>query len=203
MKIGKPIQIASLSPIPWKNGAGITRNLAVEPEGADFDHFLWRLSLAEVNAPGKFSIFPGVDRSILAWTGNGLLLHTKNRGDFALTQAADIYAFKGEDEIEATLIDGPTIDFNVMVRRGRCTAEVRRYESEALISRGAQQAFFIGAQGSFRLHFPFDGEYVIRTGESLPVCCLTEGTKIIPDAAGASMVIVLIDLLEPLATATD
>jgi len=126
-------------------------------------------------------------------------------GAFSRGPATACFSTQKTEEIlrSATLIDGPTIDFNVMVRRGRCTAEVRRYESEALISRGAQQAFFIGAQGSFRLHFPFDGEYVIRTGESLPVCCLTEGTKIIPDAAGASMVIVLIDLLEPLATATD
>jgi environmental stress-induced protein Ves len=201
MKIGEPIQIASLSPVPWKNGGGITRNLAVEPEHAGFDHFLWRLSFAEVNAPGRFSTFPGVDRSILVWKGNGLLLHANDGGVFALTQGVEAYAFRGEDEIEATLIDGPTIDFNVMVRRSRCTTVVCRYESEAMICRSAQQAFFLCAEGSFRLIFPFDQERLLYAGESLPVSHLTEGVKILPDTTDASMIAVLINFLEP-ATAT-
>jgi uncharacterized protein len=197
MKIGQPIQLASLSPIPWKNGGGITRNLAVEPENAGFDHFLWRLSFAEVTAPGRFSSFPGVDRSILLWRGNGMLLRSKNGGDFSLTQSAGAYAFRGEDEIEATLIDGPAIDFNVMVRRGRCTAEVCRYASGATIARSAQQAFFICARGSFRLHFPSGEECFLRAEESLLISDLIKGVKILPDTTDASMVAVLIDLLEP------
>jgi uncharacterized protein len=200
MKIGQPIQLASLLPIPWKNGGGITRNLAVEPENADFDHFLWRLSFAEVDAPGKFSPFPGVDRSLLLWRGNGMLLRSKDGAAFSLTQSAQAYAFRGEDEIEAALIDGPAIDFNVMVRRGRCTAIVCRYESEATIAPSAQQAFFIGARGSFRLRFASGQECTLRAEESLPVSDLMGGVKILPDATGAtgaSMVAVLIDLLEP------
>lgn len=200
MKIGEPIQIASLTPVPWKNGGGITRNLAVEPEDAGFDHFLWRLSFAEVNAPGRFSTFPGVDRSILVWQGNGLLLHSNGGGVFALTPEADPHSFRGEDEIEATLIDGPTIDFNVMVRRGHCTAAVNQHRSEAVISRGARQVFFLCATGSFRLHFPFDQDCLLRAGESLQVSYLREGVKISPDA-DALMIVVLIDWSEP-ATAT-
>jgi uncharacterized protein len=202
MKIGEPIQIASLAPVPWKNGGGVTHNLAVEPEDADFDHFLWRLSFAEVNAPGRFSTFPGVDRTILAWKGNGLLLHTSNGDSFALTPDTGPHIFRGEDEIEATLIDGPTIDFNVMVRRGRCTAVVNRYRSEAVISRGVRQAFFLCATGSFRLHFPLDQERLLCAGESLSVSHLIEGVKISPDATDASMTTVLIDLLEPTAATT-
>jgi hypothetical protein len=197
MKIGKPVQIASLAPIPWKNGGGITRNLAVEPEDADFDHFLWRLSFAEVNAPGRFSMFPGVDRSIVTWKGNGLLLHSSSWGHVGITPDAEPHIFRGEDEIEATLVDGPTIDFNVMVRRGHCTATVNRYRSEAVISRGARQAFFLCATGSFRLLFPFNQEYLLRAGESLPVSHLIERVKIFLDATDASMIVVLIDWSEP------
>jgi uncharacterized protein len=197
MKIGQPIQLASLSPIPWKNGGGITRNLAVGPENADFDHFLWRLSFAEVDAPGEFSLFPGVDRSILLWQGNGMLLRSKDGGVFSLTQSAEAYSFRGEDEIEATLINGPAIDFNVMVHRGRCTAAVCRYTSETTIARSAQQAFFIGARGSFRLLFPSGEECALPAEESLPVSDLMKGVKIVPNATDASMVVVLIDLLEP------
>jgi environmental stress-induced protein Ves len=196
MKIGEPIQLASLSPIPWKNGGGITRNLAVEPEGASFDDFLWRLSFAEVNSSGKFSTFPGVDRTIFLWTGNGMLLKTTSGESFALTHAAGAYAFRGEDEIEATLIDGPTVDFNVMVRRDRCAASVTRYSTEARISRGAGRAFFLCAKGGFRMRFPADQESSLREGESLSVADLTEGVTLFPNSTDASMISVLIDLLD-------
>jgi environmental stress-induced protein Ves len=196
MKIGKPIQIASLTPIPWKNGGGITRNLAIEPEDADFDHFLWRLSFAEVNAAGRFSTFPGVDRNILVWKGNGLVLRSSNGVLSAITPETEPHAFRGEDEIEATLIDGPTIDFNLMVRRGQCTATVNRYRSEAVVSRGARQAFFLCATGNFRQHFSFDQEYLLRAGESLCVHHLIAGVKTLPDTQDGSMVVVLIDWQE-------
>lgn len=192
MKIGKPIQIDSLTETPWKNGNGITRTLAVEPENADFDHFLWRLSFAEVNAAGKFSTFPGVDRSILVWKGNGLFLHS-SKGVLAITPDSEAHAFRGEDEIEATLVDGPTIDFNVMVRRGLCTATVNRYRSEAVVSRGSRQAFFLCAAGSFRLHFPSDEEYLLHAGESLPVRHLIADVKALLETPAGSMVVVLLD----------
>jgi environmental stress-induced protein Ves len=31
---------------PWKNGGGVTREIAVHPQGAGFDDFVWRLSMA-------------------------------------------------------------------------------------------------------------------------------------------------------------
>ena len=203
MKIGMPVQIASLSAIPWKNGGGKTRNLAVEPKDADFDHFLWRLSFAEVSAPGRFSTFPGVDRSILVWSGNGLLLHSKNAEVFVLAPEAEAHTFRGEDEIEATLLDGPTIDFNVMVRRGRCTAVVCRYTGEAMISRRAHHSFFLCAKGGFRLLFPAMQECLLHAGESVAVSHLTEGVKVVPCATEASMIVVLINLLETIPLATD
>lgn len=193
MEIGKPTQIASLTEIPWKNGGGITRNLAVEPEGADFDHFLWRLSFAEVNSAGRFSTFSGVDRNILVWKGNGLFLHSSNGVVSAITSDKESHAFRGEDEIEATLIDRPTIDFNVMVRRGLCTVTVNRYRSEAVVSRGARQAFFLCAAGSFRLHFPSHEEHLLRAGESIPVRHLIAEVKILPETPDGSMVVVLLD----------
>ena len=33
---------------PWKNGGGVTREIAVEPPGAGFDSFGWRVSTAVV-----------------------------------------------------------------------------------------------------------------------------------------------------------
>ena len=60
--------------VPWKNGGGITREVLVEPDPADPAQFLWRISIATVAAPGPFSLFPGVDRSIAVLEGAGLRL---------------------------------------------------------------------------------------------------------------------------------
>ncbi|HXC97559.1 MAG TPA: HutD family protein [Edaphobacter sp.] len=197
MKIGEPILISSLPPIPWKNGGGITRNLAVEPDGAGFDEFLWRLSFAEVSSPGKFSTFPGVDRTILVWKGTGLHLHRSDGRGVSITRDAEAYSFRGEDEIEATLIDGPTIDFNVMVRRDRYKAHVSQYQSETTISRSARQGFFICTRGYFRVHFAFGQEYILRAEETLPVSHFEGGAIISPEAYEAAMIVVLIDASSP------
>jgi environmental stress-induced protein Ves len=196
MKIGEPVQISSLPRIPWKNGGGITRNLAVEPEGSGFDEFLWRLSFAEVSGPGKFSAFPGVDRTILVWEGSGLHLHKSGGGVVSITREAEAYSFRGEDEIEATLIDGMTIDFNVMVRRDHHKADVSRYQSETTISRSARQAFFVCSQGRFRVRFASGQEGVVGAEESLPVSDFAGGATISPDAGAATMIVVLIDALK-------
>jgi hypothetical protein len=45
--------------------------------------------------------------------------------------------------------------------------------------------------------FPHGEERLLRAGESLAVSHLIEGVKLSPDATNASMIAVLIDLLEP------
>ncbi len=49
---------------PWKNGGGMTADVAASPPGAGMDGFDWRVSIARVEADGPFSVFPGVDRTM-------------------------------------------------------------------------------------------------------------------------------------------
>ena len=42
------IRGADLIASPWKNGGGVTREIAAYPHGAGFDTFIWRVSLADV-----------------------------------------------------------------------------------------------------------------------------------------------------------
>src|SRR5271169_1584989 len=109
MTVWQKFSVESLTRVPWKNGAGTTRNLAVSPDGAGFDDFVWRVSLAEVSASGSFSLFPGVDRTILLWEGKGMTLRAGDGAEFGLTTLFEPHALRGETEIEATLVDGPTI----------------------------------------------------------------------------------------------
>ncbi|KQQ47420.1 HutD/Ves family protein [Duganella sp. Leaf126] len=127
------IQYASLRPTPWKNGGGTTTELAVSPPGASMDDFDWRVSLASIAADGPFSRFPGVDRSLALVAGDGVLL---DFGDerIVLSPSEPLVEFAGEDVVHATLsgpAGQPTLDFNVMTRRGRW-----RHRIEPFIVRG-------------------------------------------------------------------
>lgn len=111
--------------MPWRNGGGTTFEVARAPErGEPFD---WRVSFAEVNVPGPFSPFPGVDRIITLVSGGPMRLGLAARGagEAAAYEPRQFepFAFAGEDDVRATP-RGPTAVLNVMTRRGRCAATV-------------------------------------------------------------------------------
>lgn len=116
--------------VPWKNGGGITRELAVWPPGASFDDFVWRVSMAEVHQDGPFSSFPGVDR-ILTLLEGGLRLTVSGAGVFDLSPQTPPLAFDGDAPASAALATGPVLDLNVMTRRGAAYAHVGRWASAA------------------------------------------------------------------------
>ena len=111
------VRRAELTGQPWRNGGGVTWQIAASPEGADVAAFDWRLSMAEVAADGPFSAFPGIDRTLTLIEGAGLTL------DFGgavvrLAPGDAPLSFPGEAPVTGRLIAGPVIDLNVMTRRG-------------------------------------------------------------------------------------
>lgn len=105
--------------MPWLNGGGETIELAVSPEHASLETFDWRLSMAHVASDGPFSIFPGIDRSLIVTSGVGLTLISEGGPSIMLKPDALPIEFRGEREIQGVLSDGPVTDLNVMTRRGR------------------------------------------------------------------------------------
>ncbi|MFF1337522.1 HutD family protein [Streptomyces sp. NPDC058290] len=108
--------------VAWKNGGGVTREIAAWPEDAGMADFGWRVSLAEVAADGPFSAFPGVDRTLTLAEGAGM--------DLAVAGARRLvderYApqdFPGDAPTACRLLDGPVVNFNVMYRRDRVHAQ--------------------------------------------------------------------------------
>ncbi len=106
--------------MPWANGGGTTYQVATSPVGADLGSFDWRVSLADVDAGGPFSPFPGIDRIIMVVEGAGMELVVD--GWVVPLGPLDPLSFDGAADTSATLVDGPTRDLNVMTRRGRRTA---------------------------------------------------------------------------------
>jgi environmental stress-induced protein Ves len=118
MEIVRPAQWITQ---PWRNGGGTTHEIFRE---GPLDAFTFRLSIAEVERAGPFSLFPGIDRWIALLEGKGFVLH---RGERTRTIAERLvpFRFSGDDAIDCSLIAGPVRDLNVMGARAHVTLDVK------------------------------------------------------------------------------
>jgi environmental stress-induced protein Ves len=107
--------------VRWKNGTGWTREIARLPDREDWD---WRLSIAEIERDGPFSVFPGIDRELVLIRGNGLRLRFEDGEARELQRPHERIRFAGERAVDGELLEGPTHDFNLMWRRGAIAAEL-------------------------------------------------------------------------------
>lgn len=97
---------------PWKNGGGITLEIARE----DLEHrMLWRVSLANVSSSGPFSDFTGYRRTIMLLSGEGMVLRAAGDVEVRLDRPHLPYEFDGSLAVDCQLIDGPVEDFNLIV----------------------------------------------------------------------------------------
>jgi environmental stress-induced protein Ves len=117
------VRFADCPPVPWKNGAGTTRELWARRDAAG--EALIRISIAEIRGKQGFSLFPGIDRVILQLDGPAMVL-TIDGTAHRLTPLAPL-AFAGEadvfcdaDETEAAH------DLNLMCRRGSYAPAMER-----------------------------------------------------------------------------
>ncbi|WP_372856713.1 HutD family protein [Sphingomonas sp.] len=119
------LRAATRHQTPWRNGGGMTTEVATFPPGAGMDDFVWRVSIAEVREAGPFSDFPGIDRTLSVLEGT-LSLAVADMPEQRLDAAAAPFAFPADVLAWGAPIDGAVRDLNVMVRRGHCTAAVER-----------------------------------------------------------------------------
>ncbi|MFI1942252.1 HutD family protein [Streptomyces virginiae] len=106
----------------WKNGGGVTREIAAWPEGAGMDDFGWRVSLAEVGADGPFSAFPGIARTLTLAEGAGMDLTVAGVRRVVDERFAP-QDFPGDEPTDCLLLAGPVVNFNVMYRRDAVEAQ--------------------------------------------------------------------------------
>src|SRR3546814_10104170 len=119
------ILTSDIQAAPWKNGGGVTREIASgggtgSRPGPSWG---WRVSLAEVAQDGPFSTFPETDRVIAVIDGAGMDLVAADGAVIAL-EPFQAVPFSGEDRLSGRLRFGPVRDLNVMVLRRHFAADM-------------------------------------------------------------------------------
>lgn len=110
------IRFSSIRPEPWRNGGGVTREIARHPRKASPDgSWDWRVSIAEVGKAGDFSAFPGMERVISVIDGE-LLVLTVDGEEHAMERYRP-FRFSGDAATSSALPTGDIRDLNVIARR--------------------------------------------------------------------------------------
>jgi environmental stress-induced protein Ves len=99
---------------PWRNGGGVTYEIAREPP--DVDAFEWRLSLARIERGGPFSDFSGYRRALTLVSGEGCRLRGLRPEPWELRESGATALFDGGAAVTCELIRGVCEDLNLMVR---------------------------------------------------------------------------------------
>ncbi|MEO5732328.1 MAG: HutD family protein [Rubrivivax sp.] len=121
------IRLNDVKATPWLNSGGTTRNLWLGPSAAQWQ---WRISVATIDSDGAFSRYPGVERHLAVLQGNGVRLRFAD-GERQATATGDPLHFDGDAAPHCSLIDGPTLDLNLLVRREIGTGVLQRAEPGA------------------------------------------------------------------------
>ncbi|MCX5201854.1 HutD family protein [Streptomyces sp. NBC_00237] len=159
----KLLRAADRSAVPWKNGGGITREIAARPEGAGSADFGWRVSLAEVAADGPFSAFPGVDRVLTMVEGEGMDLTLEGVGPRRVDARFVPQRFPGDVPTGCRLLGGRVVNLNVMHRRGSSYAAEVEVVTGDVTTGGAPEP------GSTRIVVPLDAGAVLRRRGDAPL----------------------------------
>ncbi|CAE6864710.1 Protein Ves [Paraburkholderia aspalathi] len=166
------IRGADLVASPWKNGGGVMREVAAFPEGAALDVFVWRVSVADVTQAGPFSRFAGIDRTLVLLSGARMLLVEAGGPHVVvhtLREPLDIARFEGEMAIVAHPVDGPTRDFNLMVRRSSARADLTVWRSGAFDVQDADTLLLFCAHGPVDVELGVGAMHTLDTLDTLRV----------------------------------
>lgn len=148
------IRHASLTPVAWKNGGGITCEALRVP---DVGPFRWRVSVAYVERSGPFSDFAQVDRVMVLLRGGGVRL-TFDEGESAeLREVGDLVTFDGGRRTDCALRGGPCVDLNLMV--------LRPASAKAWVEPLNSTYTFKAAGAATTLVFGIRGTLEVRAGE--------------------------------------
>lgn len=180
--------LSSFPSMPWKNGGGVSREIAIHPPGSALGKgdFLWRVSSARIEQNGPFSLFPGCKR-VLTMLEKELVLRSSQ--EMVVLREGEIFSFSGEDEFAAEVPRGPAEDLGVIARN------TVRVEMTALKFYGKPRSFQLLAETNF--FYALSGNYAVSVYPGEIAFDLKPGTVLRVDGLGGGNESERLVLLEP------
>ncbi|MBS0539156.1 MAG: HutD family protein [Proteobacteria bacterium] len=116
-----PITPAEYRRIPWKNGGGISTDIATD---AATGGEVWRFGRTPIPVPGPFSDYTGYDRVQVLVAGRGMVLDGPD-GEIDLRQPFVVVRYKGELPLVSRLEAGPVEVVNLIGLRAEVKVDLQ------------------------------------------------------------------------------
>lgn len=113
----------------WRNGMGVSWDIAAWPEGAE--DFGWRFAIARIDADVPFSHYAGIDRVFTLIEGQGLDLEFEGRSALAVDGPFVPHVYPCDVATFCRLRNGPARALNLFYRRGQWRADVEILSTNA------------------------------------------------------------------------
>lgn len=131
----------------WRNGGGVTFEVARARHPRRPADFLWRVSIADVAQPGPFSAFGGYQRLIAVIEGPGMQLGGLEAQPVAL-RPFEVVRFDGGVQVEGLLPQGSVRDFNVIHDPILCGADLEFVGGGGEVAADAGTVLVVNVGGS-------------------------------------------------------
>jgi uncharacterized protein len=123
------IRYSDLAVLPWKNGAGIRRDVAQGHAQIEGKEATWLVSIADLNEDAQFSNYPNITRWFAPITTGWITLNFldgENKIPVELTEISPAHKFSGEAQVSCVLHDGPMKALNIMTSAENPDVSVQR-----------------------------------------------------------------------------
>lgn len=121
MKLPVRLRFSELLPVAWQNGGGVTREVVSQKEDGKSPG--WRVSMAELDREGPFSIIAGVRRHFTVIGEHPVTLVLPDQR--AVLAPLESFIFEGEAAVNCLLPEGPSRALNIMYNPASWRASVR------------------------------------------------------------------------------
>ena len=136
------VRAAAMPEGRWRNGMGVSWDIAAEPPEAGADDFGWRFAVAQIDGDVPFSHYANVDRVFTLIAGKGLVLTVAGLGELDVSRVLEPVRFPGDAETFCRVKDGSCRALNLFLGRGRWTAEVAVEPGETMVDHAGPVLLF-------------------------------------------------------------
>ncbi|GGJ94680.1 HutD/Ves family protein [Pseudomonas matsuisoli] len=185
--------------MPWKNGAGTTLEIAKEGAGEDGEYD-WRLSLAQIDADGPFSTFPGYRRIITVLQGDGMVLNVDGADSDELGPYQP-FGFEGAATVNCRLLGSAIEDFNLIYRPDRVQASLRWVDCEGaptLLSAATELLLFNASTAAVAVTHSSNGRRCVLGPRATGRCTNRSGEPLEYGLEGRAGRVCIVELHQPI-----